>query len=139
MEREGWRRRGGTVNRLNHKNSHICFYDILLWRVEAFMFYDCTAIATVEAAAVAVDHLPVEQKKEKQREMYSVKKASFVAVAIGSCKLLLATSPASKLASWHCHDRDTPTYLIYRYTFHFSKAAPPRCVCVKGEKANANG
>lgn len=95
MEREGWRRRGGTVNRLNHKNSHICFYDILLWRVEAFMFYDCTAIATVEAAAVAVDHLPVEQKKEKQREMYSVKKASFVAVAIGSCKLLLATSPAS--------------------------------------------
>lgn len=46
---------------------------------------------------------------------------------------------ASKLASWHCHDRgeDTPTYLIYRYTFHFSKAAP-RCVCVKGEKANAS-
>lgn len=55
----------GTVNRLNHKNSHICFYDILLWRVEAFTFYDCTAIATVKEEEAAGGRRRVEEYGEE--------------------------------------------------------------------------
>lgn len=45
-EREGERARAGECKPFkSQKFSYLLFTTILLWRVEAFTFYDCTAIA----------------------------------------------------------------------------------------------